>query len=429
MAKKDSSISRILAKMTVIPLFLLSIVTIVFGYYQISTSLSKEVMNELSCISGSTLSFIDTLYPGDYNMYTSEKEMLVTKGDIIMNSNYKLIDNIKAKTDVDFTLFYGDVRIITTICDSSSRRIIGTKANSQIVSDVQNNKTSAFYENVNILSKKYYCYYEPLFNQDGSCIGMFATVMPAKRVRLLTAKATIPFVVLIILALILANYWSSRYASSFKKLTGKLEKSLDETAKGKLSNTVPPDLLSRNDEFGHMAHSIIDMQASLRTLVEQDMLTGLSNRRFGQERLDKMATKAKENNEHFSIALGDIDFFKKFNDTYGHDCGDMVLRETSQLIQHKVKDYGFCARWGGEEFLIVFTHGSYNTHKHIMEELISEIAGNKLSYISENLSVTMTFGLLDVFQNYKVDDILKQVDDLLYEGKENGRNRLVTITK
>lgn len=429
MSKKNSGISGILARMTILPLLLLGLVAIVLGYYQLSKSMAQEVENELRNLANSATVSLDTLYPGDYNIFTSDKETLITKGDVIMNSNYQFIDSLKESTNVDYTLFYGDVRIITTICDSNGSRIIGTNANAQIVSDVQKYCQEKFYSNVSVLSTRFYCYYKPLINSNGECIGMFAAVMPAKRVQALIMRSAAPIIILMIISLFLANFWSAIYARSFKQITRKLQDSLRLTAEGKLSNTVAPELLSRKDEFGSMAHSIVDMQSSLRALVEQDLLTGLSNRRFGQERLDRMIKKLQNSNEHFSVALGDIDFFKKFNDTYGHDCGDIVLRETARLIQDHIKDYGFCSRWGGEEFLIVFTNGKYDTHKRIMEELIDRIAKNKLVYIEQDLNVTMTFGLIDVDAGCNSDLILKKVDNLLYQGKENGRNRLVTEQK
>lgn len=431
MAKKTNGISGIFAKMTIIPILFLGTITSIFGVYQVKTSMEKEVENELKGQVKALVCSFDALYEGDYQKYSNDEEILITKGDIILNSNYKFIDNLKSETNVDYTIFYGDMRVITTICDDSGARLSGTKANSRIVSDVINSKKSTFYKNVDVVGnkQKYYCYYEPLYNSKEECIGMVAAIVPAKRIIHLTYLAALPVILLAILATVIINIFVHRYSMKYVTVIRKIQDSLNKTAKGQLSNTVPPDLLSRKDEFGDIGHSIVEMQTSLRALVERDMLTGLYNRRYGQQRFEQLLKKAVANHNSFSIALGDIDFFKKFNDNYGHDCGDIVLKQTARFIQKTIKNYGYCSRWGGEEFLIVFTHGEYNTHEQLMEELVSSISSNVLIYNEQELSVSMTFGLVEVIDCDNVDKLLKITDDLLYYGKEHGRNQLVTEDK
>ena len=429
MSKPKSGISRVLAKMTVLPLLVFGIVTTIFSSFWVSSSMEDEVQNELKCLAQNAVITLDMLYPGDYYKFENETELLITKGDTILNSNYSLIDSLQQNNGIDYTLFYGDLRIITTLRTEDELRLIGTPANPQIVSDVIDTGAEAFYTKVDIYGTNYFCYYEPLFNSDGSCVGMFAAVMPEKWVRTLTMKAVLPILALSVVAILLAALWSLRYSAEFIAVLQKLTSSFEKVSKGTLSNTVPPDLLARKDEFGSMAHSMVDMQASLRGLVEQDMLTGVNNRRFGQQKLSDLIEKTAGTNMGFSIALGDIDFFKKFNDTYGHDCGDYVLKSISALMKDHVKDYGYCIRWGGEEFLIVLTQGSYMDHVKVMTSMIEKIRRTEYSYDSQTLSVTMTFGLIDAASYGSSDEMLKVVDTLLYYGKQIGRNRLITINE
>lgn len=429
MRQRTTGISCILAKMTVLPLLLFGIVTTIFSLYWVSSSLESEVQNELKSLAGSAIETLDLLYPGEYAMYSNEDEILVVKGDTILNSGstYAVADTLKERTNVDYTLFYVDMRIFTTLYNEENQRLIGTTANPTIVHDVMDDCTPAFYSNVDIFGKAYHCYYTPLFNSDGTCIGMFATTMSADRVRLLTIKASLPIFVLALVAIGITFLWSFRYSREFVNVIQKTENTFQKASKGLLSNTVPPELLARKDEFGSMSHSLVDMQSSLRLLIEQDALTGLSNRRFGQQKLDQLVEQNKGTNKHFSLAMGDIDFFKKFNDTYGHDCGDLVLQIVSQKLRQHIKDYGYCIRWGGEEFLIVLTKGNYTEHVEIMQALIERIRDTIVDYADLKLSVTMTFGLIDTFAYRTSDEMVKTVDNLLYFGKANGRNRLVTM--
>lgn len=426
MRNTHSGISRFLAKMTVFPLLLFGVITMLFSFFWIQASMEAEVQQELKRIADSAVIDYDALYPGDYGKYGDDTQLLFTKGNTILNSNYNFMDSLKESTGIDFTLFYGDVRVITTLCSDTGDRIIGTFANEQIASDVMEQDIGAFYSNVDVFGSSYYCYYTPLHNANGACVGMFAALMPTAQVRMRIVKAVLPILALTLCAALLTGIWtttrSKQIVSVIQKLTGAFQK----TAEGKFSNTVPTELLARKDEFGSMAHSLVDMQSALRTLVEQDALTGLHNRRFGQQKLDTLLDLRAGTNRSFSVALGDIDFFKKVNDTYGHNCGDEVLKTVSSILKKALKDYGYCIRWGGEEFLLVFTNGTHAMHRDCMNQLLEDIRNAEIIYESNHLHITMTFGLIPVNEETSSDVIVKQADDLLYYGKEHGRNQLVT---
>ena len=452
---RKNSISRTVARMTVQPLILIALLTFAIIIAGISYATSREVRSELDKLAHITWNNMDRIIPGELTYQNTDSKVEVTKGDttllrftssrdiIQIDSDY--LDAMKEISGVDYTLFlhnidYTDIadtevhiesmRVCTTLftpkdSDGTAEvRLVGTVPNDAILTEVDQ-RGHAFYSNVDVMGTRYYGYYLGLTDADGKDIGMFAAVMPSTQIRSLILSVSLPVVPFFVLAIVLNWFWSYYRSRDFLKAITQLERSLVRVAGGELSNTVPPALLARKDEFAEMGHSVIDMQKSLRTLVEQDALTKLNNRRFGQQRLDAMFEKTRGNSS-FSVALGDIDFFKKFNDTYGHDCGDIVLIEVAQVLQHTIQDFGYCIRWGGEEFLIVFTKGSFEQHKEHMQTLIETIRGHVVRYQELELSVTMTFGLIDTAGCESTDEIVKKVDDLLYEGKENGRNQLVT---
>jgi diguanylate cyclase (GGDEF)-like protein len=423
---KQSGIFRFLAQTTILPLILSGLICGILGVACIYATATDDVGDELEHLAATALSSFDRLYPGDYSLYEGDNEQLYTKGDTILNLNYSYLDSLKEKTKADYTLFYQDTRVITTLYNADDERMIGTKANPQIAEAVEKNMASMFYRNVELFDVRYFCYYEPIYNSDGSCIGMFAVLLPADRLYRHIRRFVLPYCAVVLLAVLLTCIWCYRRSVQQTTAITKLSASLELISSGTLSNTVPTELLARKDEFGTLAHAVVDMQAALRVLVEHDALTGLYNRRFGQKRLLQALEKARESGTTLSIALGDIDFFKKFNDTYGHDCGDLVLSTTAELLQDHVKDYGFCCRWGGEEFLIVLNTGTFPQHKELMSSLIGRIEKNQVRYREQRLSISMTFGLLDTSSCRNVDKALTKVDQLLYEGKEAGRNRLVT---
>ena len=123
--------------------------------------------------------------------------------------------------------------------------------------------------------------------------------------------------------------------------------------------------------------------------------------------------------------MGDIDFFKKFNDTYGHDCGDLVLRDIASIFNEYMLGKGFAVRWGGEEFLIIFEDADLTKALGLLKVLRQKVLDHVIEYESNKLGVTMTFGLVQGDMR-DIDDIVKEADELLYIGKQNGRNRIVT---
>jgi diguanylate cyclase (GGDEF)-like protein len=423
---RKSGIFRFLAQTTIVPLVLFGLLCGILGAVCITATVTGDAEEELAHLAKATVAGLDRLYPGDYAMYEDESHQLFTKGDTILNGSYSYIDSLKEQTGADYTLFYKDIRVITTLRTSEDERMVGSKANPKIVEAVEKNMAGKFYRNVALFDVRYFCYYEPIYNSDGSCIGMLAVLIPANRLWCHTLRFVLPLCVLMLLTVLAGLFRSRRRATELTTVTQRLSSSLELIAGGTLSNTVPADLLARKDEFGTLAHALVDMQAALRVLVERDALTGLYNRRFGQKRLQQALEKARETGAVLSIALGDIDFFKNFNDTYGHDCGDLVLATTSALLREHVKDYGFCSRWGGEEFLIVLNTGTFARHRELMQSLIEKIAGNRIPYGEHELSVCITFGLLDATSCKDIDEALSKVDHLLYQGKAEGRNRLVT---
>lgn len=181
------------------------------------------------------------------------------------------------------------------------------------------------------------------------------------------------------------------------------------------------------------SHNSISMEAklkgynaNLKRLANVDPLTGLKNRRCMMNYLKENveSTNGKEVGNAV-IAIGDIDFFKRFNDRYGHACGDEVLVELAALFMDFMEDKGEVARWGGEEFLLVFNDCDMNRGIEYMDKLLHRIRLMNIRYGGEELRVTMTFGISEYDNDKTIDAIINQADKKLYYGKQNGRNRLV----
>ncbi|NLL77978.1 MAG: GGDEF domain-containing protein [Clostridiales bacterium] len=180
------------------------------------------------------------------------------------------------------------------------------------------------------------------------------------------------------------------------------------------------------EDSQEMEKKLVMYNEKLHRLAAIDPLTGLLNRRSMLEYLGKKEAECKEGkNDSLSLALGDVDFFKRINDTYGHECGDIVLRRLASIFVENIGDKGRICRWGGEEFLFVFDNINGDEALIIMEELQKKIREMEVLYKGEPIKVTMTFGLGEFDFQMGMDYSINDVDVKLYQGKTSGRNKIV----
>lgn len=168
---------------------------------------------------------------------------------------------------------------------------------------------------------------------------------------------------------------------------------------------------------------LVDYNNQLLDQANTDALTGLFNRRKAMQYLENLLVPS--NTDFTSICICDIDFFKKVNDNYGHDIGDVVLQRISQTMKTTVGKQSFIARWGGEEFLLVFPSCNGDNALIYLEKLKDQIKALQFDANGKTFSVAMTFGLAEYDFHSDIDTVIKEADEKLYIGKENGRDQIV----
>ena len=167
---------------------------------------------------------------------------------------------------------------------------------------------------------------------------------------------------------------------------------------------------------------LIEYNEQLRRQASIDPLTGLHNRRSTMEYLEKLLHSPSH---QISICMCDIDFFKRVNDTYGHDVGDAVLKKISETFQKELPENTFLSRWGGEEFLLTFPLLNGDEANIELEALRRKIKAIVFDGGSETFSVSLTFGLVEYDFHSDLTTVLKEADEKLYFGKESGRDRII----
>lgn len=165
--------------------------------------------------------------------------------------------------------------------------------------------------------------------------------------------------------------------------------------------------------------------SQLKLSNDTDFLTGVYSRKYAQIVLEEHYRIYSETGRTFSVAIGDIDFFKSVNDKYGHEAGDVVLKQLGTLFKEYMRETDIASRWGGEEFLFIF-EADLDTAVKIVERLRKQVEQTSISDRGSDISVTMTFGCTQIKKEETVLELVHRADSYLYQGKKAGRNRVIS---
>ena len=179
--------------------------------------------------------------------------------------------------------------------------------------------------------------------------------------------------------------------------------------------------------FRMLTRIAILCEEELAEQASHDMLTGLVNRYAFIEQLQKIYDKG--NMADYWLAILDIDNFKRINDTYGHNCGDYVLKTVAELIRENCGELTAC-RWGGEEFVLVgrveeHSMQSGQSECHVMEKIRRSIEQKEFAYDKKMIHVTATIGVSKHMAEQSIDEWINIADKKLYQGKKSGKNQVV----
>jgi len=165
--------------------------------------------------------------------------------------------------------------------------------------------------------------------------------------------------------------------------------------------------------------------ASMSEMAHTDFLTGLSNRRQLYQLLGREMEYAARYGRPVSLILLDVDHFKSVNDAYGHDVGDVVLKEFAALIKRNLRGADHIGRWGGEEFLIVAPETDMDQAEQLarrLREILQEIRLPRVGHL------TASFGVATFESGDSIESWIKRADEALYRAKQGGRDRVETAT-
>jgi diguanylate cyclase (GGDEF)-like protein len=175
----------------------------------------------------------------------------------------------------------------------------------------------------------------------------------------------------------------------------------------------------------------LKLKESLKNQSICDPLTGLFNRRYMEESLEREFSRANRNKSTVAIVMMDLDHFKQFNDTFGHQAGDALLRTLGDFLKRNTRGQDIACRYGGEEFALVLTDSNLAGALHRAEVLRQQVKQLSVEYAGQLLgAVSVSMGVA-VFPDHgaTIGDVLRASDQALYSAKREGRDRVTTWTE
>ena len=202
-------------------------------------------------------------------------------------------------------------------------------------------------------------------------------------------------------------------------LTGASRKSMSSVTRQQLAVTV--------GETIKLSLYNLKLREDLREQVIHDPLTGLCNRRYLDESLSRELHRAQRGKSPLSIVMLDLDHFKPFNDTFGHDAGDALLRELAQVIQNKLRKSDICCRYGGDEFVLVLPDSSLADTQQRVEQICVAVKEKQIRNGGPPLdAITISAGVVGLPEHGSTAaELLQAADNAMYAAKQAGRNRIV----
>lgn len=191
------------------------------------------------------------------------------------------------------------------------------------------------------------------------------------------------------------------------------------------------DLIDSKMVLEKLTRELKQKNKLLEDMANIDGLTEIHNHRYFQNFLDKEINRSIRNEKTISILLADIDHFKKFNDSYGHQTGDFILKEFCQVCKENIRKYDLIARYGGEEFIFVLPETEPGEAEMVAEKIRSGIENHGFDDGEQVYKVTISIGIASARptdRDFKKNEFIGLADEALYQAKKDGRNRVAMYT-
>ena len=214
------------------------------------------------------------------------------------------------------------------------------------------------------------------------------------------------------------------------EVLGMIHLALGETNRAEndtIKHVIESKLILVKSMVERYAPSLINLRLreTLKIQSIRDPLTGLYNRRYMQEALEREARRVERHNKTLGIIMIDVDHFKAFNDNYGHEAGDAVLKELGAFLKQRTRGEDIACRYGGEEFILILTDANLKSTKQKAEEIRKDVKSLQIKHRTQILNISASLGVaIYPMHGVTTEETLKSADMALYKAKANGRDQV-----
>lgn len=414
---KSKSILASLYTMMLLPLIIVGVILSFFVWRAVYGTACDETRNTLSVVAHAAVDELNLIYPGEVKLTDDS----IMKGEQDFVQAHEILDAFHENNQVEIDVYFDGKSILSTRLDETGEMLYSKPIPSAVQNYVCEKGLEYYSDTFLIDSDKYIVYAIPLTSSNKDCVVVMQSLDKIKNdANTIVFKIFIVIFITILIASAVCVFYANSIGHAVKEIKAYLGSMVDRAESGEMKGKV----LDRQDEIGEIGRYAITVNEELSKLISCDPLTELYNRRAARARFAKrLENKSKD--KDLTVAMGDIDFFKKINDTYGHECGDIVLKKVAEVLKLHMKERGFAARWGGEEFLLVFDK-NFDITCDKVHMILDKIRELKFEYDDKEFQITMTFGVQTYKEGMDMDEMIRLADEKLYYGKENGRNCVVT---
>lgn len=258
--RKPKGMKAKLLLLALLPAFIAGLLLFVISTNKMSNSLSEVSETRVENICNALAEAYESLYEGDWNYDGSN----FTKGEKDLYATYDLLDKVYEEDDVNVTIFYGDTRVMSTVRGEDGERFVNTKAGETVIETVLNKGETYHDKNTVINGEKYYSYYRPIKNSDGTVVGMFFVGIPTEKITNDIKHASLAILIALIILLAIVVVVVIFVAWNFIKTIQSCASSVVTMAEGDLNVEAKVGFFNKGDELDELAHSINDMANRFR---------------------------------------------------------------------------------------------------------------------------------------------------------------------
>lgn len=289
--------------MVIVPLALLGVVTVVVSNARITEVVTANIENGLR---GAAISVRDTITYIDEGSFSVDEAGNLYKGNCNLTEQEEIADHVQEATQMDITVFYGDIRYLTSICNDDGSRVLGTKAGETVIEEVLQNGNDYFSKDVDVLGQKYFGFYTPLYDEtSGEIVGMIFAGMPQRDARAQILKIISILIGIIVVMAMICIVLLVIEITALVRALHKGTNALDEVAQGKLNVELDENVTKRRDEIGHITRSIAKLKEQ-QTAIIQTMKEQSEALNTASEYLSDKTTETSNTVSQVEKAVGEV---------------------------------------------------------------------------------------------------------------------------